>query len=168
MLQHLTYRSITEFAALTAGDADALAATARGLQGCLSGAGERPLRGKNLGLLCADAAGSGPDTALLQHAALALGAQVALLRPGLTETSTAEQVLHTARILGRLYDALECVGLSAELVRRIGDGAGVPVFEALSSPTHPICRLAAPLDPLRPVSDNRCALMQAVLLNALA
>ena len=125
----------------------------------------RSLRGKNLALLCdtVDADGA----ALFQRAASQLGAQVAHLRPSLSRFSTLHEVQHTARVLGRLYDAMDCVGMPADLVLEIGAAAGVPVFEAMSSSLHPMVRLAEQLDGLD-IDDKRCAVMQAVLLGALA
>jgi hypothetical protein len=44
----------------------------------------------------------------------------------------------------------------------------VPVFEAISSSRHPTARLALRLDHPPALDDRRCAVMQAVLLGALA
>jgi ornithine carbamoyltransferase len=90
------------------------------------------LRGKNIGLLSAggDAVGDG---SLLLHAATGLGAQVARLPSSLGENSSLQEVDHTARMLGRLYDAVICQGLPLALVRRIRAGAGVPVLDGTTS-----------------------------------
>ncbi len=141
-------------------------ANARGLQNAWrSGTEQRPLRGKNVALLC-DAADDG-NAALFQRAAATLGAQVARLRPSLSERSAPQDVQDTARVLGRLYDAVDCVGMAADLVRRIGDEAGVPVFEAIGSTSHPTTALADLLDDATPIDDRRCLVIQAVLLAAL-
>lgn len=169
MLQYLKNRCITDFTAMPEKDSSALLLAARAVQEATrSGTTPRPLRGKNLGLLCEEAELDEDGAALFQRAALALGAQVAQLRPGLSARSTPDEVQHTAQLLGRLYDALECVGMPSELVQRIGAMAGVPVFESLSSNRHPIAALALQLNPQQSLNDNRCALMQAVLLGALA
>lgn len=169
MVEYLKYRSISEFTAMPDKDVSALLVAARAMQDATeSGTAPRALRGTNLGLLCDAAEKVEGDAALFQRAALALGAQVALLRPSLSERSTPDEVRHTAHLLGLLYDALECVDMSSDLVRRIGAAAGVPVFESLSSNRHPIAALALHLNPQLSINNNRCALMQAVLLGALA
>jgi len=156
---------MADFAAMTAADANALVAAAAALQNAADGGmTHRALHGKDLALLC----NAGDAAELFRRAASTLGARVAQLPPSLTELSTPEQVQHTARMLGRLYDGIECVGMSADLVLRIGAAAGVPVFEGLSCRNHPSAQLASRLNPRRSIDDNRCALMQAVLIAALA
>ncbi len=166
MVQPLKQRSLTDFAAMSAQDTDALLALASELQNASHiGMNTRLLRGKNLALLCDSVDVDGAD--LFQRAASALGAQVAHLRPSLSGFSTPQEVQHTARVLGRLYDAMDCVGMPPDLVHRIGAAAGVPVFEALSSSRHPTGQLADRLDALT-IDDRRCAILQALLLGALA
>jgi len=166
MVLNLKQRSLNDFATMSALDMGTLLARALELQRSMrAGAPQRALRGKNLGLMC-DASDDG-DAALFQRAASTLGAQVAHLRPSLSELSTADEVSHTARVLGRLYDAVDCVGMPPDLVRRIGTHAGVPVFEAIASPRHPTARLAGLLDAEAAPDDNRCLVIQAVLLSAL-
>jgi ornithine carbamoyltransferase len=160
---------MADFAEMTAEDAIVLSAAAAALQNAAEGGISRSaLRGKDLALMCdpGDATGDAADS--FRRAASTLGARVAQLPPSLTELSTPEQVQHTAQLLGRLYDGIECIGMSPDLVRRIGVAANVPVFEGLSSHDHPTALLAARLDPRRSIEDNRCAVMQAVLIAALA
>ena len=146
-------------------DVDALLASARALQrAALSGHTQRPLRGKNLGLMCES---DDADAALFRRAASELGAHVAHIRPSLSDLSTPGEVQHTARMLGRLYDAVECLGMAPALVQQMGAGAGVPVYDGIASPQHPTARLAALLDPATPEADNRRFVLQAVLLNTL-
>ena len=124
------------------------------------------LRGKNLGLLCeADDDG---DAALFRRAAVELGAHVAHIRPSLSELSTPQEVQHTARMLGRLYDAVECQGMAPALVQQVGNDAGVPVYDGIASQDHPTARLAALLDGDAAPADNRRFVLQAVLLSTLA
>jgi len=165
MDSNLKHRNLPEPAA-TSHDAAQLLARARELDSLHSGMAPRMLRGKNIGLLCD--ADDNVDAALFQRAASALGAQVARLRPNLTATSTPQEVQHTARILGRLYDAVECVGMAPELVDRIGAEAGVPVFDGIASPQHPTAALANQLPDGASLENRRCLVIQAVLLNALA
>ena len=166
MVPPLKHRSLTEFAAMSAQDASGLVALARELLSTShTGVAGRVLRGKNLAVLCDTVDADGAE--LFQRAASDLGAQVAHLRPSLSRFSTPQEVQHTARVLGRLYDAMDCVGMPADLVHQIGVAAGVPVFEAISSSRHPTARLADQLNG-EAIDDKRCALMQAVLLGALA
>lgn len=130
-----------------------------------NGAMQPLLRGKNLGLVCNVA--DGTPGALFQRAATALGAHVAVLQPSLSERSSAEEVRQTAHVLGRLYDAIDCIALDAGLIRRIGTQAQVPVFEDIGTPGHPTARLAGQLDPSLPESDRHCLVIQAVLVGAL-
>lgn len=169
MGQSLKHRSIIEFAAMSEEDASALLAAACELQGAAhSGSSRRVLRGKNLALLCSIGDANSNSALNFHRAASALGAHVAQVRPSLSEISTADQVQHIAHLLGRLYDGIECIGMSPELVRRIGAAAGIPVFEAISSRDHPTSRLASQLSERVASDANRCTVMQAVLIAALA
>ena len=166
MVPPLKHRSLTEFDAMSAQDASGLVALARELLSTSHAAtAGRVLRGKNLAVLCDTVDADGAE--LFQRAASDLGAQVAHLRPSLSKFSTPQEIQHTARVLGRLYDAMDCVGMPADLVHQIGVAAGVPVFEAISSSRHPTAKLADQLNG-EAIEDKRCALMQAVLLGALA
>lgn len=123
------------------------------------------LRGKNLGLLCEFEVDA--DAALVRRAALELGAHVAHIRPSLTEMSTREEVRHTARMLGRLYDVLVCQGLPLGLVQQIGADAGVPVLDGAASADHPTAPLAAQLGDSISPDDARRFVLQALLLRVL-
>jgi ornithine carbamoyltransferase len=165
MVQPLRHRSLTDFAAMSATDVSSLLALARELlSASRAGPTGRVLRGKNLAVLCDAVDADGAE--LFQRAASDLGAQVAHLRPSLSRFSTPQEVQHTARVLGRLYDAIDCVGMPPDLVRQIGIAAGVPVFEEISSRQHPTASLADQLNG-DAIDDRRCAVIQAVLLGAL-
>jgi ornithine carbamoyltransferase len=126
---------------------------------------QRPLHGKKLGLLCGVA--DDHDARLFTRAANVLGAQVALLRPSLSASSSAAEVQRTARVLGRLYEALGCIGMPHDLLLRIGADAGVPVFDGLASVANASGRFAR-LSAAEPDSDEwRCAAIQALLLSVL-
>ncbi|MDP9602676.1 UNVERIFIED_ORG: ornithine carbamoyltransferase [Variovorax paradoxus] len=132
----------------------------------LDGATRQLLRGKNLGLLCE----TQPDEAqaLFRRAAEELGAHVAVMRSSLSRASTPQEVQHTARMLGRLYEAVECQGLDPVLVRHIGLHAGIPVFDGAATKDHPADRLAELLGDAMPLADNRRFVLQALLLDAIA
>jgi len=84
------------------------------------------LRGRNVGLLCDDPAQ--PEALLVCRAATELGAHVSLVRPQL-ENVDEMKAGETARLLGRLYDALACVGLPSHLVLQLRERAGVLVVD---------------------------------------
>lgn len=148
-------------------DVTAVLANARTLQRAAEAGTTQPLlRGKNLGLLCeADDDG---DAALFRRAAVELGAHVAHIRPSLSELSTPQEVQHTARMLGRLYDAVECQGMAPALVQQVGNDAGVPVYDGIASQDHPTAKLAELLGRDTSPADNRRFVLQAVLLTTIA
>ena len=152
---------------ITPRDAAFVLDQARALQRAAAAGGlPASLRGRKLGLLCE--AGGDDNAALFRRAALELGAHVAHIRPSLTELSTLPDVQLTARMLGRLYDAIECQGMAADLVHQVGVEAGVPVYDGVASPTHPTARLAELLDGDALMSDKRRFVLQAVLLSTIA
>ncbi len=148
-------------------DVTAVLTNARTLQRAAEAGETQPLlRGKNLGLLC-EADGDG-EAALFRRAAVELGAHVAHIRPSLSELSTPQEVQHTARMLGRLYDAVECQGMAPALVRQVGNEAGVPVYDGIASQDHPTAKLAELLGSDTSPADNRRFVLQAVLLSTIA
>ncbi len=147
-------------------DAGALLVSARGLQYAAQAGTTQPLlRGKNLALLC-EAADDG-DAALFRSAAIEMGAHVAHIRPSLSELSTPQEVQSTARVLGRLYDAVECQGMTPALVLQVATDAGVPVYDGLATPRHPTAKLAELLDGDAASADKRRFVLQAVLLSSI-
>lgn len=148
-------------------DVAALLASANGLWHAAEAGTTQPLlRGKNFGLLCEPGEDDALDNAhLFRTAATALGAHVAQIRPSLSALATPQQVQHTARLLGRLYDAVECQGMAAALVQQIGRDAGVPVYDGVATVQHPTARLAEQLALEAPLIDRRRAVVQAVLLS---
>ena len=163
----LNHRSLRAFEHMSSDDANIVLATARGLQqAAIDGGTPQPLlRGKNLALLCA--VEDDGDAVLFRRAAAELGAHVAHLRPSLSESSTVQEVHHTARLLGRLYDAVECHGMDPRLVRQVGLDADVPVYDGVACSGHPTARLAEQLGNAASLADNRHFIVQAVLLNTL-
>lgn len=96
----------------------------------------RPLRGKNLALLRPKASAS---PSRLQHAAEEIGARVAMLefpRPSRTREAN-DEIGTLARLLGRMYDGIDCDDLHVSVRQLIELHAGVPVFPGLELDTHP-------------------------------
>jgi ornithine carbamoyltransferase len=147
-------------------DADILLANARQLQRVVeAGQTASLLRGKKLALLCESEEAA--DALLFRRAAADLGAHVAHIRPSLPELSAQRILQHTARVLGRLYDAVECQGLASDLVTFLGHEAGVPVYDAIASPTHATARLALLLGDDRSQAECRQLILQAALVSTL-
>jgi ornithine carbamoyltransferase len=162
------HRSTDAFDALSPGHVSGVLARARSLQrAALAGTVQPLLRGKNFGLL-ADAASDADSAALFRRAATELGAHVAHVRASLSERSTELEVQHTAHMLGRLYDAIECEGMEPALVRQVGEAVDMPVYDGIASPHHPSAALADQLGPESPEDDRRRFIVQAVLLASLA
>lgn len=148
-------------------ESDLLLGNARVLQSAADpGQTTSLLRGKKLALLCESE--DGDDAILFRSAASALGAHVSHIRPRLTDLSGPDDFQHTARMLGRLYDGIECQGIAPELVEVIGRESGVPVYDGLASARHPTALLAAMLDAEASPARQRELILQTVLLSTLA
>ena len=127
-----------------------------------AGSVRRFLQGKNIGLV-----GEAPDSAaaiLFRSAATELGAAVAHVKPSLSVSSSAEEVQHTSRMLGRLYDAVEWQADSQALLPLVQSAAGIPVYNGLALPTHPTLALVRRLDGNEPLEQLRRLVLQAVLV----
>ncbi|MEO7336301.1 MAG: ornithine carbamoyltransferase [Caldimonas sp.] len=154
------------FNPVTLRELNAVLESARSLQaGARRGALQRPLRGKHLCVLVGDE--NDADMSLFSAAAAELGARVTVIPSSLTELTTPLEVRHTARMLGRLYDAVECQGMAPELVRSIANEAGVPVYDAIASADHPTVRLAESIDGEMSAAENRRFVLQAVLATSI-
>jgi len=120
------------------------------------------LRGKNIGSLASP--GNGADETLFRQAATELGARVTPLRPLPEDGLAAIEIQVTARLIGRLYDAVDWPGASSELLQRIRSTAGIPIYDGLAAARHPTARLAELLRPDAAFADRRRFVLQAVLL----
>ena len=70
------------------------------------------------------------------------GAHVTYLGPSGTQIGTKETMKDTARVLGRLYDAIEYRGFGQDVVEVLAKHAGVPVYNGLTDEFHPTQVLA--------------------------
>ncbi len=70
------------------------------------------------------------------------GAAVTYLGPTGNHMGHKETVKDTARVLGRVYDAIEYRGFGQEVVQTLADWAGVPVYNGLTDEFHPTQILA--------------------------
>lgn len=71
---------------------------------------------------------------------------MAWVPPEAVQTSDGPEARDTARLLGQLYDALDCEGLPTGLVQCLRRDSGVPVYEGLGRQDHPLARLLPCLD----------------------
>ena len=93
------------------------------------------LRGKNIALIFEKA--STRTRCAFEVAAYDQGANVTFLDPAGSHMGSKESVKDTARVLGRMYDAIEYRGSSQEVVEELAKYAGVPVFNGLTDEFHP-------------------------------
>lgn len=70
------------------------------------------------------------------------GAHVTYLGPSGSHVGHKESMKDTARVLGRMYDAIEYRGFGQEIAEVLAAYAGVPVYNGLTNETHPTQTLA--------------------------
>ena len=70
------------------------------------------------------------------------GARVTYIDPNSSQIGHKESMKDTARVLGRMYDAIEYRGFKQSTVQELADYAGVPVFNGLTDEFHPTQMLA--------------------------
>ncbi|MFN3860608.1 MAG: ornithine carbamoyltransferase [Roseateles sp.] len=146
-------------------DAQALLRRAQALQQEASPAC-RPLAGKRLGLMSAHP--EDEDGRLFEQAACELGAHVArIAAPAEASDGDTQRLADIGRLLGRLYDTVECQGMGAATVQRLAQAGNLPVLPGLASREHWLFQLAQGWPAPAPLADRRRWLVQAALLAAL-
>ena len=75
-------------------------------------------------------------------AAADLGMHPTYLDPAGSQIGKKESIADTARVLGRMYDAIEYRGFGQEIVDALAKYAGVPVYNGLTNEFHPTQILA--------------------------
>jgi ornithine carbamoyltransferase len=70
------------------------------------------------------------------------GAHVTFIGPSGSHLGRKETVKDTARVLGRMYDAIEYRGFAQETAEQLAEFAGVPVYNGLTDDWHPTQTLA--------------------------
>jgi ornithine carbamoyltransferase len=75
-------------------------------------------------------------------AAFDQGAHVTYLGPSGSHMGSKETVKDTARVLGRMYDAIEYRGFAQETAEQLAEFAEVPVYNGLTDDWHPTQTLA--------------------------
>lgn len=105
-----------------------------------SGLGRQTLAGKNIALIFEKT--STRTRCAFEVAAHDEGAHVTYIDPTSSQIGHKESLKDTARVLGRMYDAIEYRGASQEAVEELAEYAGVPVFNGLTDEFHPTQMLA--------------------------
>jgi ornithine carbamoyltransferase len=98
------------------------------------------LQGKNIALIFEK--DSTRTRIAFEVAAYDQGAHITYLGPKGSHIGTKESMKDTARVLGRIYDAIEYRGFGQEIVEELARYAGVPVWNGLTTEAHPTQVLA--------------------------
>lgn len=104
------------------------------------GTEKQQLKGKNIALIFEKA--STRTRCAFEVAAFDQGANVTYLGPSGSQIGQKESMKDTARVLGRMYDAIEYRGYGQDIVEELGKYAGVPVWNGLTNEFHPTQILA--------------------------
>ncbi|MDJ0949598.1 MAG: ornithine carbamoyltransferase [Alphaproteobacteria bacterium] len=101
---------------------------------------QQRLTGKNIALIFEKT--STRTRTGFEVAAYDQGANVTYLGPTGTQIGHKESMKDTARVLGRMYDAIEYRGFGQEVAEELAQYAGVPVYNGLTDEFHPTQMLA--------------------------
>jgi ornithine carbamoyltransferase len=105
-----------------------------------SGTETQRLQGKNIALLFEKT--STRTRAAFEVAAFDQGAHVTYFDPSGSQMGHKESIADTARVLGRMYDAIEFRGDHQSDIEALAAHAGVPVYNGLTDEWHPTQTLA--------------------------
>jgi ornithine carbamoyltransferase len=101
---------------------------------------EQKLRGKNIALIFEK--DSTRTRSAFEVASFDQGANVTFIGPSGSHMGHKETVKDTARVLGRMYDAIEFRGFAEATAEELAQWAGVPVYNGLTDEWHPTQILA--------------------------
>ncbi len=105
-----------------------------------NGTEKQLLKGKNIALIFEKT--STRTRCAFEVAAFDQGARVTYLGPSGSQIGHKESMKDTARVLGRMYDAIEYRGYGQAIVEELAAYAGVPVWNGLTDEFHPTQILA--------------------------
>ena len=105
-----------------------------------AGIPHRLCEGKNIALIFEKT--STRTRCSFEVAAADLGMHPTYLDPSGSQIGKKESIADTARVLGRMYDAIEYRGYGQEIVEELAKFAGVPVYNGLTNEFHPTQILA--------------------------
>lgn len=138
---NLRHRSVTRLLDFTPDEIRYLLKLSTDLKAAKYGGYEQPrLTGKNIALIFEKA--STRTRCAFEVAAYDQGAHVTYLGPEGSQIGHKESMKDTARVLGRMYDAVEYRGFSQSTVDTLAEYAGVPVYNGLTDEFHPTQILA--------------------------
>ena len=101
---------------------------------------EQKLKGKNIALIFEK--DSTRTRSAFEVASFDQGAHVTFIGPSGSHMGHKETVKDTARVLGRMYDAIEYRGFAEKTAEELAQWAGVPVYNGLTDEWHPTQILA--------------------------
>jgi ornithine carbamoyltransferase len=101
---------------------------------------EQKLKGKNIALIFEK--DSTRTRCAFEVASYDQGAHVTFIGPSGSHMGHKETVKDTARVLGRMYDAIEYRGFAEKTAEDLAQWAGVPVYNGLTDEWHPTQILA--------------------------
>jgi len=134
-------RSLTKLLDLTPGEIRHLLDLSAALKAAKREGRERPrLAGRNVALIFEKT--STRTRCAFEVAAFDQGARVTYLGPDGSQIGHKESMKDTARVLGRMYDAIEYRGFAQAAVEALACHAGVPVYNGLTDAFHPTQVLA--------------------------
>lgn len=116
-----------------------------------AGTEERRLVGRSIALIFEKT--STRTRSAFEVAAADQGAHTTFLHPSSTQIGHKESIKDSARVLGRMYDAIQYRGAAQATVEQLHRYAGVPVYNGLTDEWHPTQMLADALT-MREHSDK--------------
>jgi ornithine carbamoyltransferase len=138
---NLKNRSLLDISELTQEEFRFLLDLARAVKAEKSvGGTQRSLSGKNICLIFEKT--STRTRCAFEVAAYDLGMEVTYLDPTGSQIGHKESIKDTARVLGRMYDAIEYRGFAQSIVDDLAKYSGVPVYNGLTDESHPTQILA--------------------------
>ena len=141
MSASLRKRSLLELSDYTPGEIRELLDLAKDLKReKAEGRGKPRLAGKNIVLIFEKT--STRTRCAFEVAAYDLGMGVTYLDPTGSQIGHKESIKDTARVLGRMYDAIEYRGFAQKVVEDLAANSGVPVYNGLTDDSHPTQILA--------------------------
>ena len=105
-----------------------------------TGREKRRLKGKSIALIFEKT--STRTRSAFEVAAFQQGAHTTYLDPSASQIGHKESIADTARVLGRMFDAIEFRGNKQDDIEDIASYSGVPVFNGLTDEWHPTQMLA--------------------------
>ena len=105
-----------------------------------TGTERQHLKGKNIALIFEKT--STRTRCAFEVAAYDQGANVTYIDPNSSQIGHKESMKDTARVLGRMYDAIEYRGFKQDVVEELARYAGVPVYNGLTDEYHPTQMIA--------------------------